>query len=81
MIAWREIVFALAVALAGVEEIAEIIEAEIGDDVLGPAFAIGVAFEPPFGGKIGDPPSLSPSEIDDVIAFLATLTDGYETKR
>ncbi len=37
VIARRQIVFALAVALAGVEEVAEIIETEIGDDVLGPA--------------------------------------------
>jgi len=36
-----------------------------------------VNMEPPFGGKPGDPPRLSPSEIDDIVAFLATLTDGY----
>ena len=33
--------------------------------------------DPPFGGKPGDKPALSPSEIDDVVAFLMTLTDGY----
>jgi cytochrome c peroxidase len=31
----------------------------------------------PFGGKPGDRPALSPSEIDDIVAFLRTLTDGY----
>jgi cytochrome c peroxidase len=34
--------------------------------------------EPPFGGKPGDPPALTPSEIDDIVAFLNTLTDGYK---
>ncbi len=33
--------------------------------------------EPPFGGKPGDPPMLSTTEIDDIVAFLSTLTDGY----
>ena len=33
--------------------------------------------DPPFGGKPGDPPALSPAEIDDIVAFLTTLTDGY----
>ena len=29
----------------------------------------------PFGGKPGDPPSLTDPEIDDIVAFLQTLTD------
>jgi cytochrome c peroxidase len=36
-----------------------------------------VNVEPPFGGKVGASPALSAEEIDDVIAFLKTLTDGY----
>ena len=36
-----------------------------------------VNLEPPFGQRLGDPPALSASEIDDVLAFLNTLTDGY----
>jgi cytochrome c peroxidase len=36
--------------------------------------------EPPFGGKDGDPPVLSPAEIDDVTAFLNTLTDRNAAK-
>jgi cytochrome c peroxidase len=36
--------------------------------------------DPPFGGHPGDRPALSNSEIDDVIAFLRTLTDGYRAK-
>ena len=34
--------------------------------------------EPPFGGKPGDRPALSAAEIDDIVAFLQTLTDGYK---
>jgi cytochrome c peroxidase len=33
--------------------------------------------EPPFGGRAGDSPALTPEEIDDIAAFLTTLTDGY----
>ena len=33
--------------------------------------------DPPFGGKPGDKPPLDAQEIDDVVAFLKTLTDGY----
>jgi cytochrome c peroxidase len=36
-----------------------------------------VNVEPPFDRRPGDTPALAPSEIDDVIAFLGTLTDGY----
>jgi cytochrome c peroxidase len=34
--------------------------------------------DPPFGGKPGDKPALNDAEIDDVVAFLRTLTDGYK---
>ncbi len=33
--------------------------------------------DPPFGGKPGDAPALTEAEIDDLVAFLETLTDGY----
>jgi cytochrome c peroxidase len=33
--------------------------------------------EPPFGQQAGEAPRLSEQEIDDVVAFLKTLTDGY----
>jgi cytochrome c peroxidase len=36
-----------------------------------------VNMEPPFGGRPGDAPALDDKEIDDLIAFLKTLTDGY----
>ena len=35
------------------------------------AYRENINMEPPFGGKTGDPPPLSPSEIDDMIAFLS----------
>jgi len=34
--------------------------------------------EVPYNRKLGDAPALSTSEIDDVIAFLCTLNDGYD---
>ena len=36
-----------------------------------------INMDPPFGGKPGDKPQLSDAEIDDIVAFLKTLTDGY----
>jgi cytochrome c peroxidase len=36
-----------------------------------------VNMEAPFGRKRGEGPALSAAEIDDVVAFLRTLTDGY----
>jgi len=37
-----------------------------------------VEMEPPFGRRPGDPPALTEAEIDDVVAFLQTLTDGFD---
>jgi cytochrome c peroxidase len=34
--------------------------------------------DPPFGGKPGDKPALDDREIDDIVAFLGTLTDGWK---
>jgi cytochrome c peroxidase len=36
-----------------------------------------VNMDPPFGGKPGGKPMLNDQEIDDIVAFLQTLTDGY----
>jgi len=49
-------------------------------DDLPPAYRAYVNMEPPFGGQPGEPPLLSGQDIDDIIAFLETLTDGYEPK-
>jgi cytochrome c peroxidase len=40
-----------------------------------------VETDPPFGGHPGDPPSLSDADIDDIAAFLQTLSDGYRPPR
>jgi cytochrome c peroxidase len=34
--------------------------------------------EVPYNRHLGDPPALTSDEIDDVVAFLNTLTDGYQ---
>ena len=46
-------------------------------DDLPPDAKANVNTEPPFNRHAGDAPALSPAEIDDVVAFLDTLTDGY----
>jgi cytochrome c peroxidase len=46
-------------------------------DDLPPQYHANVNIEPPFDRHIGDQPRLSGEEIDDIIAFLQTLTDGY----
>jgi cytochrome c peroxidase len=40
-----------------------------------------IDFEPPFGGHPGDTPRLSPQDVDDIVAFLGTLTDGFDPSR
>lgn len=46
-------------------------------DDLPPQYRANINTAPPFGGKPGDKPALTDSEVDDVVAFLKTLTDGY----
>ncbi|GAN99292.1 cytochrome c peroxidase/methylamine utilization protein MauG [Komagataeibacter xylinus NBRC 13693] len=36
-----------------------------------------INMDPPFGPRPGNRPALSDAEIDDIVAFLRTLTDGY----
>ena len=36
---------------------------------------------PPFGRRVGDPPAFSEGEVNDLVAFLNTLTDGYDPAR
>lgn len=36
-----------------------------------------INMDPPFGHRVGNKPALSEPEIDAVVAFLKTLTDGY----
>ena len=50
-------------------------------DDLPTQYVANVNMEPPFGGHVGDPSALSPADIDDVVAFMRTLTDGYAAVR
>ncbi len=34
--------------------------------------------DPPFDRHLGDPPAMTPADEQDIIAFLRTLTDGYQ---
>src|SRR6202040_1869602 len=51
VIARREIILLFAVAVAGLHQVAEFVDAEIPAHVLGPAQARGVALEPLLGGE------------------------------
>jgi cytochrome c peroxidase len=44
-------------------------------------YQANINIEPPFDRHVGDQPRLSAEEIDDVVAFLQTLTDGYQDGR
>ncbi|WP_026870962.1 cytochrome-c peroxidase [Inquilinus limosus] len=46
-------------------------------DDLPPPYWANINRDPPFDRHPGDAPALTESEIDDVVAFLKTLTDGY----
>ena len=47
-------------------------------DDLPAAYHDNVNTDPPFDRKSGDKPALDAEEIDDIVAFLGTLTDGYK---
>jgi cytochrome c peroxidase len=49
-------------------------------DDLPAVYHANVDAEPPFGGRPGDKPALSDDEIDDVVTFLQTLTDGFSAE-
>lgn len=46
-------------------------------DDLPPKYRDNVERNAPFGRKRGDAPALSDQEIDDIVGFLGTLTDGF----
>ncbi len=50
-------------------------------DDLPVAAKANISMDPPFDRKQGEAPALSPAEIDDVVAFLRTLTDGYDAPK
>ena len=41
-------------------------------------YQANINVDPPFDRHRGDPPALSEAEMDDIIAFLQTLNDGYQ---
>jgi cytochrome c peroxidase len=49
-------------------------------DDLPPPYRANLNTDPPFDRHLGDKPALNDAEIDDLIAFLQTLTDGYVTR-
>jgi cytochrome c peroxidase len=49
-------------------------------DDIPPGFPDNVDHDPPLDRKPGAAPALSEQDIDDLIAFLNTLTDGYVAK-
>jgi cytochrome c peroxidase len=50
-------------------------------DDLPPEYQSNINNEPPFGDRPGGRPALMVADIDDIVAFLATLTDGYLAER
>jgi len=49
-------------------------------DDLPEIYQTNVVTTPPFGGRPGDAPPLSASEVRDIVAFLGTLTDGWKPR-
>ncbi|WGS48831.1 c-type cytochrome [Paraburkholderia sp. D15] len=50
-------------------------------DDLPQRYWVNLNTDPPFDRKPGDKPSLDEAEIRDVVAFLKTLTDGYDAQK
>jgi cytochrome c peroxidase len=46
-------------------------------DDLPPGYRENINRDPPFGGRPGDRPALDDAEINAIVAFLGTLTDGW----
>ena len=51
VIARRKEILLFAVAIAGLHQVAELVDAEIADHVLGPTQPLGVALQPLLGGE------------------------------
>jgi cytochrome c peroxidase len=50
-------------------------------DDLPPDYRRNVEMDVPFGGAAGSEPSITDADIDALVAFLSTLTDGYDPAR
>jgi cytochrome c peroxidase len=49
-------------------------------DDLPEVYQVNVVSTPPFGSKPGDAPHLKANEVRDIVAFLGTLTDGWQPR-
>lgn len=49
-------------------------------DDLPPGMNATIDVDPPMDRKLGDAPALTDQEMDDIVAFLRTLTDGYKAQ-
>jgi hypothetical protein len=47
-------------------------------DDLPAEYQANIDYEPPFGRRPGQPPALSDQSVSGIVAFLRTLTDGFE---
>ena len=50
-------------------------------DDIPPQFRDNINHDPPFDRKAGEEPRLNDGDIDDIVAFLNTLTDGYKPEK
>ena len=50
-------------------------------DDIPPQYRGNINHDPPFDRKAGEEPRLNERDIDDIVAFLNTLTDGYKPER
>ena len=49
-------------------------------DDLPARYQVNINFEPPFDRKRGEEPALSEQDVADIVAFLRTLTDGFDSQ-
>jgi cytochrome c peroxidase len=49
-------------------------------DDLPPQYRGNLDTAAPFGGHAGDAPAMSEADIQDIVAFLNALTDGYRPR-
>ncbi|HEY2835771.1 MAG TPA: hypothetical protein VGI89_04315 [Rhizomicrobium sp.] len=50
-------------------------------DDIPPLFRDNINYDPPFDRKAGEEPRLNERDIDDIVAFLNILTDGYKPEK
>ena len=53
----------------------------LGLHALPPEFRDNINHDAPFDRGVGEEPRMSEGDIDDIVAFLNTLTDGYKAEK